>query len=200
MELRDEGKARLLRQLRFVVEIDRLKGVLRQTLVGDGSRRENSAEHSWHLAIMAIVLAEYAPAGVDLMRAVKMLLAHDLVEIDAGDAFCYDPEAVLGKEERERLAAERLFAILPDPEGGELRALWAEFEERATPDSRFANALDRLQPLLQNLETGGGTWRMHGVPRERVLERMAPIRDAMPELWPFVEAELERAAAEGWVT
>lgn len=192
-------EARLERQLRFVVEIDRLKNVLRQTLVCDASRRENSAEHSWHLAMMAVLLAEYAPAGTDLIRSVKMALIHDIVEIDAGDAFCYDPEATAGKEERERIAADRLFSILPLDQAREMRDLWDEYEELSSPEARYANALDRLQPLLQNLETGGGTWRMHGVERDRVRERMQPIRAGMPELWPFVEHALERALAAGWV-
>ena len=186
---------RLAGQLAFIVEIDKLKGVLRQTLVADGSRRENSAEHSWHLALMAGLLAEYAPEGVDIGRVVRMVLVHDLVEIDAGDAFCYDPVAVMGKVEREEACAYRLFGMLPADQGAELRALWDDFEARRTPESRFANALDRLQPLLQNLSTRGGTWRLHGVRRDQVLERMEPIRDATPELWPLVEWALEHATA-----
>jgi putative hydrolases of HD superfamily len=190
---------RLERQLAFIVEIDKLKRVLRQTLLADESRQENSAEHSWHLALMAELLAEYAPAGVDVGRVVRMVLVHDLVEIDAGDAFCYDPAAVAGKVEREEACADRLFGILPAEQGSELRALWDEFEAGTTPDSRFANALDRLQPLLQNLNTRGGTWRMHGVRHDQVVKRMEPIRDALPGLWPLVERALERATAEGWV-
>ena len=190
---------RLERQVAFIVEIDKLKRVLRQTLLTDESRRENSAEHSWHLALMAGVLAEYAPEGVDIARVVRMVLVHDLVEIDAGDAFCYDPVAVTGKAEREQACADRLFGMLPADQGAELRELWDEFEERSTPEGRYANALDRLQPLLHNLNTRGGTWRMHGVAREQVARRMEPIRDAAPELWPLVESILERATAEGWV-
>lgn len=195
----DGAAERLERQLRFVVELDRLKGVLRETLICDGSRRENSAEHSWQLAMMAILLSEHAPAGTDLLRAVKMALIHDIVEIDAGDAFCYDPAATAGKEERERAAADRLFGMLPDDQATELRELWDEYEELATGEARYANALDRLQPLLQNMETGGGTWRMHGVARERVQERMRPIARGMPGVWAYVEAALGRAAAAGWV-
>ncbi|MBW3629100.1 MAG: HD domain-containing protein [Gemmatimonadetes bacterium] len=190
---------RLEQQLAFIIEIDKLKRVLRQTLLADESRQENSAEHSWHLALMAGLLAEYAPAGTDVGRAVRMVLVHDLVEIDAGDAFCYDPVAVQGKAEREEACADRLFGILPEDQSAELRELWDEFEAGTTPEARFANALDRLQPLLQNLNTRGGTWRMHGVPREQVLKRMQPIREAMPELWPAVERALERAAGEGWL-
>jgi putative hydrolase of HD superfamily len=190
---------RLQRQLEFIVEIDRLKTVLRQTSIGDASRRENSAEHSWHLAVMAVLLSEYAPPGTEVIRSVKMALIHDIVEIDAGDAFCYDPAATAGKEDRERLAAERLFHLLPEDQAAELHELWREYEEMTSPDARFANALDRLQPLLQNLENEGGTWRLHGVSRERVLERMRPILDGMSGLWPFVEQQLDRAAAAGWV-
>lgn len=190
---------RLERQIRFIVELDALKRVLRQTLVADGSRRENSAEHSWHLALMAVLLAEYAPEGVRVDRAVKMVLVHDVVEIDAGDAFCYDASANLGKEEREQLAAERLFGLLPAEQAEELRGLWQEFEDASTPEARYAHALDRLQPLLQNRQTDGGTWRMHGVARDRVRARMQPIQDAMPDVWPFVERVLADAVERGWV-
>lgn len=190
---------RLQRQLLFIIEVDRLKRVLRQTLIADASRQENSAEHSWHLALMAELLGEYAPAGVDVARAMRMALVHDLVEIDAGDTFCYDPGANLDKEEREVRAAERVFGLLPAEQGAELRALWDEFEEGATPEARYAIALDRLQPLLQNLHTDGGTWKKHGVERERVLARMEPIRDALPDLWPFVETKLQEAHDAGWV-
>lgn len=190
---------RLERQLEFIVEIDRLKTVLRQTLIGDASRRENSAEHSWHLAMMAVLLVEYAPDGADLVRATKMALIHDIVEIDAGDAFCYDPAATAGKEERERLAADRIFSMLPADQASELRELWDEYEEMSSPDARYANALDRLQPLLQNMRTDGGTWRMHQVEQTRVRERMQPIAAGMVGVWPFVERALERARAAGWV-
>ncbi|MDP9349480.1 MAG: HD domain-containing protein [Gemmatimonadota bacterium] len=190
---------RLARQLAFVVELDRLKQTLRQTTVMDASRQENSAEHSWHLGMMALLLAEYAAAPVDPLRVVKMVLVHDVIEIDAGDTFCYDAQANLDKEERERRAAARLFGLLPADQGEELRALWEEFEEAATPEARFAVALDRLQPLLQNLHTEGGTWRKHGITREQVLRRMRPIRDAMPGLWPVVEGMIAQACAQGWV-
>lgn len=194
-----ELSPRLLRQLGFIAELDRLKLILRQTSVMDASRRENSAEHSWHLALMAVVLADYAPPGTDVVRTLKMLLVHDVVEIDAGDAFCYDATANVGKEERERLAAERIFGLLPDDQAGELRTLWDDFEARESPDARFAVALDRLQPLLQNYHTEGGTWRMHGITREQVLRRMAPIREGAPEVWPFVLAVLDEVCDAGYV-
>jgi putative hydrolase of HD superfamily len=176
------------RQLAFLVDADRLKGVLRQTLLCDGSRRENSAEHSWHLALMAAVLAEYAEPGVSVPRVVQMVLVHDLVEIDAGDTFAYDAVANADRESRERAAADRIFGLLPSEQERELRDLWEEFEGQSTPDARFAAALDRLQPLLNNHHSNGGTWRLHRVNRSQVLRRMEPIRNAIPSLWPTVEA------------
>jgi putative hydrolase of HD superfamily len=174
-------------QLAFLVEVDRLKTVLRQTLLCDGSRRENSAEHSWHLALMAVVLAEHSAEPVDVSRVIRMLLVHDLVEIDAGDTFAYDTGANTDRAERERRAADRIFGLLRAPQGAELRALWEEFEAQESPESRTANALDRLQPLLLNHQTDGGSWRSHGVKRSQVLRRMEPIRTALPTLWPTVE-------------
>jgi len=188
---------RLARQLRFVVEIDRLKTVLRQTLLTDASRQENSAEHSWHLALMAALLAEHAGAPVDVARTMTMVLVHDLVEIDAGDAFCYDAAANVGREERERRAAERVFGLLPAEQAAGLRALWEEFEAGETADARFAVALDRFQPLLQNIHSGGGSWRAHGIARGQVLRRMDPIRLGAPGLWPQVLAIVEQAVAAG---
>ena len=190
---------RLTRQLSFVLEIDKLKTILRSTLLTDSSRRENSAEHSWHLAIMAALLAEYAPAPVDVCRVMKMVLVHDLVEIDAGDAFAYDAAANVGREERELAAAERIFGLLPEEQGRELRGLWEEFEAAASTDSKYANALDRLQPLLHNSRTEGGTWRIHSVRRDQVYRRMDPIRTALPELWPVVTGIVEDACRRGWI-
>ena len=190
---------RLQRQLAFLVEADRLKGVLRQTTLCDGSRAENSAEHSWHLALMAAVLAEHAPEGTDVGRAIHMALVHDLVEIDAGDTFAYDLSANVGKEERERQAAARILGLLPAEQVAELMALWEEFEEQATATSRFANAIDRLQPLLNNHHSGGGSWKVHGVTRAQVLRRMAPIEGAMPGIWPMVVDIVERNCALGYI-
>lgn len=177
---------RLTQQIAFLAELDRLKQVLRRTSVIGESRLENSAEHSWHLTVMAPVLLEHAPDGVDLPHAMRMLLVHDIVEIDAGDTFAFDKAANADKEERERRAADRLFGLLPADQAGEFRALWDEFEEGDTPEARFANALDRFQALLQNVHNDGGTWKKHGITRERILERMDPIRDGAPGLWPYV--------------
>lgn len=189
----------LAARVRFVVEADRLKSVLRRTRLVDGSRHENSAEHSWHLALMAVVLAGDAAPEADLVRVLKMLLVHDVVEIDAGDTFAYDAVHRLDQAEREARAADRLFGLLPAPEGEELRALWEEFEAGESADARFAVALDRFQPLLQNLYGGGGTWREHGVTRAQVLRRMAPIEHGAPALWPLVVALVDGAHAAGHV-
>ena len=190
---------RLERQIAFVVEADKLKQILRQTRLMDGSRRENSAEHSWHLALMALTLAEHAGAPVDLAHVVRLVLIHDLVEIDAGDTFCYDAQANLSKAEREQAAAARVFGLLPEEQGRALRELWDEFEAGETAEARFANALDRLEPLLQNFRTEGGTWRTHGITRAAVLRRMEPIRTGAPPLWPYVLRVVEDSCAAGYI-
>jgi putative hydrolases of HD superfamily len=190
---------RLAQQIQFIIEIDRLKQVLRQTLLTDGSRRENSAEHSWHLAMMAIVLAEYAPPNVDLLRTIKMVLIHDLVEIDAGDTFCYDVQANLDKAEREAQAADRLFGMLPPDLNTELREIWEEFEAQESASAKFAAALDRLQPLLHNQQTQGGTWKIHNVAREQVMHRVSSIQTGAPELWTFVETLVADCVKAGYL-
>jgi putative hydrolase of HD superfamily len=191
--------ANLSSQLAFILEIDKLKSIFRQTLLIDQSRRENSAEHSWHLAIMAMLLTEYAAEPVDVARVMKMVLVHDLVEIDAGDTFAYDVAGNQDKEERERLAADRIFGMLPAAQADGVRALWDEFEAAATPESRYANALDRLQPLLHNASTEGGTWRIHNVRRDQVYKRMDPVRTGLPEIWPTVVKIVEDACERGWI-
>ena len=193
------GTDRLESQLAFVLEIDRLKTVLRRTTLVDRSRHENSAEHSWHIALMAVLLAEHAAEEVDLGRVVRMLLVHDVVEIDAGDTFCYDAEANAGKEERERRAAERIFGLLPADQAAELRELWDEFEARETAEARYANAVDRLQPMLHNLATEGCSWQRHEVSVEQVIERNSPIGDGAPGLWEHARARLEEAVEKGWL-
>lgn len=190
---------RLDRQLRFLVEADKMKNVLRQTLLTDKSRRENDAEHSWHLALMALLLYEYAEDGVDLFRVLRMALVHDLIEIYAGDTFAYDVEGNKGKAEREAEAADRVFGMLPPEQGAELRALWEEFDAMETPDSRYAAAIDRLQPFLNNSVTDGYTWKLHGVHKEQVLARMGMVRQAAPALWPFVERVIADAMEKGYI-
>jgi putative hydrolase of HD superfamily len=189
---------RVTDQFAFIRELDRLKGVMRQTSLIDRTRHENSAEHSWHLATMALALREYAPDGTDISRAIELLLVHDVVEIDAGDTFAFDAVGMEDKAVREERAADRLFGLLPSDLAGEFRARWAEFEAGETLAARFANALDRLQPLLLNDAAGdGGSWRAHGVTREAVLRRMAPIADGAPALWPTVLATIEAATRDG---
>lgn len=190
---------RLTEQIQFIIEIDRLKQVMRQTLLMDGSRRENSAEHSWHLAVMAIALVDYAPDGVDIFHAIKMLLIHDLVEIDAGDTFCYDVQGNDSKAVREAQAALRLFGLLPADQDSELRLLWDEFEAGETPTAKFAAALDRIQPLLHNQQTQGGTWRIHGISRNQVMKRVVPVETGAPELWPFVLQLIDDCVTAGYL-
>lgn len=187
---------RIEQQFAFLVEADKLKDILRQSPVIASGRRENSAEHSWHLALAALVLREYSAEPVDLNRALRMLVVHDLVEIDAGDTFAYDAAGNASKSVRERAAADRLFSLLPVDLAQELRALWEEFEAHATPDARFANAVDRIQPFLQNLYTHGGAWRRHHLTQEQILKRLDPIRTALPALWPSVLAGLRQLFAD----
>ena len=189
---------RLAAQLRFVVEIDKLKRITRQTYLMDRSRKENSAEHSWHLAMMALLLGEYAAEpGLDLGRVVQMALVHKLVEIDAGDALVYDDQARGEKVQAERRAAERIFALLPADQGAALRALWEEFEARKTPEARFAAALDRLAPILHNYHTDGAAWREHGVTADKVIATNRHMAEAAPALWQAVEALIRDAVARG---
>jgi putative hydrolase of HD superfamily len=191
---------RLTRQMQFLVEIDKLKQVLRRTITINDDRNENSAEHSWHAAVMALVLAEHAEAGLDIKRTVKMILVHDLVEIDAGDTYCYDTQGARDKLERETRAAERIFNLLPSDQAAEVRALWDEFETGRTAEARFANALDRLEALLLNYHTGGRTWRKHNVASDQVIERALPIRDGSPALWEYARRLIEDAVEQGILT
>jgi putative hydrolase of HD superfamily len=190
---------RLAAQIAFVVETDKLKGILRQSLLADGSRRENDAEHSWHIATMAFLLAEYAEQPVSVERVARMLLIHDIVEIDAGDTFIHDEAANVGKAEREEQAARRLFGLLPADQAAEYQALWREYEERRSPDAVFADALDRLQPLLLNFATGGGTWKPHGVTRAQVEKLLPRIEAGAPRLGAYARALVDEAVARGYL-
>jgi len=192
------SRGRLRRQIDFILEIDRLKSVLRRTVLTDGSRAENTAEHSWHIAVMVLVLAEWANEPVDVTKVVKMLLLHDIVEVDAGDTFCYDEAANLDKAEREQKAADRIFGLLPAEQASEFRVLWEEFELRESAAARFANALDRLQPMLHNYMTEGHSWRIHGVRRTQVEQRNRVIEEGSEELWTLAEAFLNDAESNGW--
>ncbi len=190
---------RLEQQITFIMEIDKLKTILRQTSLMDNSRRENSAEHSWHLAVMALTLGEYAPPHTDMTHVIKMVLVHDIVEIDAGDTFAYDAQGYTDKNEREEQAAARIFGLLPDEQRDQLTALWHEFEAVSTPESRFANALDRLEPLLGNYMTGGGSWHKAGVTLAKIQKRMEPIAAVSTELGDYVQHILDDSIAKGYI-
>ncbi len=191
-------KDRLRKQIDFIVEVDKLKNIYRQTLLMDGSRNENDAEHSWHLALMAMVLKEYSPQkDLDISKVLKMLLVHDLVEIYAGDTFCYDVKGNLDKASRELAAADKLYSMLPPDQGKDMRALWDEFEERKTPEALFASSLDRLQPLICNYLTEGHTWVKYGIKSSKVMERTLPIQEGAPGLWDLVEEMMEDSIEQG---
>ena len=194
----NSANQRLTSQIKFIVEIEKMKTVLRQTLLSDGSRRENDAEHSWHLAIAAMLLHEHAAsANINIGAALKMALVHDLVEIYAGDTFAYDKAANLQKRIRERAAADRLFAMLPDDQGAELRALWEEFDAEETIEARYAAAIDRFLPLVNNFLTNGHTWKNGGVDSSDVYRRMDLIREGAPPLWPIVVNIVEKSIEMG---
>ncbi|MFP4052555.1 MAG: HD domain-containing protein [Phycisphaerae bacterium] len=193
--------ARLARQLEFLREIDKLKGIVRRTWRLDDSRYETDAEHSWHLAMMAVVLGEHASEQVDLARVIRMVLVHDLVEIDAGDAYPYDPDSMDAKPDAERQAARRVFGLLPDDQAEPLRRLWEEFEVHQTPEARFANAIDRLQPLWFNYLTEGREWRRHGVRVGQVREYLArrDVAAGSAGLHAFAEQILDESVRKGYL-
>jgi len=189
---------RLERQINFVIEIDKLKSVLRQTILVDKSKRENSAEHSWHIAVMAILFSEYArESDVDILKVIKMALIHDLVEIDAGDTYCYDEKGTLDQSEREEKGAKRIFGILPEDQAREFEGLWREFEEGKTAEARFAAALDRVQPLINNYNTGGEMWREHGIKSGQVVRRNSVVNEGAPVLWEYTSQLISDAVKRG---
>ncbi|HYK74478.1 MAG TPA: HD domain-containing protein [Pseudoneobacillus sp.] len=191
---------RLLEQIRFIVEIDKLKTIFRQSFIMDKSRNENDAEHTWHLSVMAIILLEHAnDVDLDILKVLKMILIHDLVEIDAGDTFLYDEQGYSDKEERELKAAKRLFGLLPKNQQKEYFSLWREFEVKETPEARFAGALDRLHPLLHNYYTEGHTWKKHGLTSDRVLAKNKQIEWGSNELWRFAESLIHDAVRKGYL-
>ncbi|MCI8497173.1 MAG: HD domain-containing protein [Clostridiales bacterium] len=193
-------RERIQKQLQFLIEADKMKTILRQTMLTDKSRRENDAEHSWHFALTAMVLFEYAHSPeVDQLRVLRMALVHDLVEIYAGDTFLYDDKANEDKEERERAAADRLFGMLPQDQGAEYRALWEEFDAAQTADAVYAGAIDRIQPLLNNYMVQGYTWKKGNVHSGQVLERMQPIKKGIPEVWPVIEFIIEDSVKKGYL-
>lgn len=185
------------KQISFIMELDKIKKINRQTYLSDGSRKENDAEHSWHLALMAFVLAEYANAEIDVLKTIKMVLLHDVIEIDAGDTYAYDTEGNKTKRARELAAADRIFGLLPEEQAREYRGLWDEFEAMETAEARFANTLDKVQPLLLNDASGGKSWEEHGVKKSQVLARNKSTHSGSEELWDYAKALIERNTAEG---
>ncbi len=198
MNTSESPATRLVRQIQFIAECDRLKEVFRQTLNTQSRRAENDAEHSWALCLCVIVLAEHANVPhLDVLRVLKMVILHDLVEIDAGDTFAYDTAAMAGQHEREALAADRIFGLLPADQARDFRALWDEFEEKQTPEAKFATAVDRFQPMLLNCLTKGAAWNRHGVTHDRVVARNRHIADGCAELWRYAEKMLEDIVTAG---
>jgi len=191
--------SRLSAQLRFLIEADCLKTVLRGSKISDGSRKENTAEHSWHLTLFATVLSEWAIAPIDVLRVTQMLIVHDLVEIDCGDTPLFDFAGAATQAAREKVAADRLFGLLPDDQGTALRALWDEFEAATTADAKFAKALDRLQPILLNHIVGGGTWIDYDVDETRERAMRGRIEEGSPALWKAAEAIFAEAVQMGWL-
>lgn len=190
---------RLTAQLAFLVELDRMKTIERQSPIYAGGRRENDAEHSWHIVVMAMVLREYAAEPVDMGHVLEMLTVHDLIEIYAGDTFAYDAAGNSDKAAREAASADRLYAMLPEEQGAYYRALWEEFDAMETPDARFAASLDRFQPLLSNWLNEGGTWRVHNVHPEQVYRRMEPLKTGAPKLWELADRIIRASVARGYL-
>lgn len=176
---------RLQQQMEFMAEVDKLKKIGRQSYLTDSSRKENDAEHSWHLAMMAVFLSEYAKEDVDVLHVISMVLIHDLVEIDAGDTYAYDTEGNKSKRAREEKAADRIFNILPDDQAQKVRDLWEEFEANETPEANFANALDRVQPIMLNHKSDGKAWAEHGVALSQILSRNVNVEKGAPKLWEY---------------
>lgn len=191
---------RLKKQLELLMELDRLKSVLRRTRVKSAEKRlENSAEHSWHVALMALLLEEHANEPVDITKVVKMLLLHDIVEIDAGDTFVYDSVASKEQEEKELAAAERLFGMLPDEQGQELKNIWFEFEQAKSAEAKFAKALDRLIPILMNYNNDGQSWVEHGIAKQQVININGRIVDGSEALWSVASEVIDSAVENGWL-
>jgi putative hydrolase of HD superfamily len=194
------SNARMRDQLRFCTEIDKLKGVLRQTWLIHENRRENDVEHSWHLGMLAMLLREYAAnEHIDISRCIAMVLVHDIVEIDAGDTYIYDEAAGGDKQQREQAAAHRIFGLLPADQTRYFRELWDEFEARRSPEARYAAALDRLHPMIHNYATKGKSWLSHGVTRAQVEEKTAHIAQGAPRLWEFASALLDESVRRGYL-
>ncbi len=192
-----EAKRRLEKQIAFLIEVDKVKNIFRQTYLADGKRKENDAEHSWHLALAAVLLKEHMAEDVDLGRVMTMVLIHDLVEIDAGDTYAYDMEGAATKREREVKAAKRIFGILPEDQGIYFRELWDEFEEYETADAKYAHLLDNFQPLLLNDASEGKSWEEHGVHKSQVCRRNARIPETSEIVWEKMLEIMDKHIAAG---
>lgn len=188
---------RLKKQIEFMLELDKIKNIYRQTYVLHEDRKENDAEHSWHLAVLAFLLAEYANEPIDVLHVIKMVLVHDIVEIDAGDTYGYDEEGYKTKAEREEKAAQRIFGLLPDDQKREFYNLWREFEDNKTNDAKFATVLDRIQPLLLNYTKGGVSWKEHDICKSQVINRILVPADASDTLAALIKSVIDDAADKG---
>ncbi|MFW0738116.1 HD domain-containing protein [Flavobacterium sp. T12S277] len=187
----------LLSQIAFIKEIDKVKYIQRKTKLFHSDRNENDAEHSWHLALMAIVLAEHSDEPIDVLKVIKMVLIHDIVEIDAGDTFIYDSQKNHDNTEEERLAANRIFGLLPEKQAEDLISIWEEFEAGQTNEAKFAKAMDRLEPLLQNTSNNGGTWKEFGVNYNKVYEKKSVIKEGSATLWNYAEGLINESVEKG---
>lgn len=197
LQIKNMNTADLLNQIAFIKEIDKVKYIQRKTKLFNSDRYENDAEHSWHLALMAIVLAEHSNEPIDVLKVVKMVLIHDIVEIDAGDVFIYDTVKNHSNTDEERLAANRIFGLLPKNQAEELIAIWEEFEAGETNEAKFAKSMDRLEPLLQNTSNDGGTWKEFGVNYQRVYEKKSVIKEGSKTLWNYAEGLIDESVEKG---
>jgi putative hydrolase of HD superfamily len=189
----------LLQQINFIKEIDKLKYIQRKTKLFNSDRNENDAEHSWHLAMMALVLAEHSNKSIDILKVIKMVLIHDIVEIDAGDTFLYDTTKNHTNTEQELIAAQRIFGLLPETQANELISVWQEFEDGITDEAKFAKSMDRLEPLLQNTSNEGGTWKEFNVPYQKVYEKKKAINDGSATIWAYAEGLINESVEKGFL-
>lgn len=194
---REETLKRLKQQMEFIVEVDKVKNIFRQTYLADGTRKENDAEHSWHLALSAVLLQEHMEEKADITKVIIMVLIHDLVEIDAGDTYAYDEEGAQSKREREEKGADRIFGMLPKDQGEMFRALWEEFEAYETPEAKFAHLLDNFQPLLLNDASDGKSWAEHGVHKSQIYKRNRRIPETSAIVWEQMEKIVEKHIQKG---
>lgn len=193
------NRERFKKQMEFILEMDKAKNIFRQTYLSDGKRKENDAEHSWHLAIMAFTLAEYFGKNIDVLKVMKMTLMHDIVEIDAGDTYCYDGKANEDKAEREQKAAERLYGLLPKDQAGEYQSIWEEFEEGKTAEANFAVILDRIQPIMLNYASDGKAWMEHDVYKYQVMNRNERVLNGPTEIADYLMKILDTAVEQGYL-